>query len=72
MESQVPAGYYVSTARADSTVVVTNTAKQPVSDKNNTQTQSNKRKKHLVAMREVLIRIILSLQHIIIRRILEN
>ena len=42
VESQVPAGYYVSTARADSTVVVTNTAKQPVSDKNNTQTQSNK------------------------------
>lgn len=42
MESQVLAGYYVSTARADSTVVVTNTAKQPVSDKNNTQTQSNK------------------------------
>ena len=42
MESQVPAGYYVSTARVDSTVVVTNTAKQPVSDKNNTQTQSNK------------------------------
>lgn len=41
-ESQVPAGYYVSTNRAESTIVVTNTAKQPVSDKKNTQDQSKK------------------------------
>ena len=42
VESQVPEGYYVSTARAESTIVVTNTAKQPVSDKKNTQDQSKK------------------------------
>lgn len=42
VESQVPAGYYVSTVRTENTIVVTNTAKQPVSDKNNTQDQSKK------------------------------
>ena len=38
----MPEGYYVSTDRAESTIVVTNTAKQPVSDKKNTQDQSKK------------------------------
>ena len=42
VESKVPEGYYVSTDREESTIVVTNTAKQPVSDKKNTKDQSKK------------------------------
>ena len=42
VESQVPKGYYVSTTREGHTIVVTNTAKQSIHDKNNAQDQSKK------------------------------
>lgn len=42
VESQVPEGYYVSTTREGHTIVVTNTAKRSIRDKNNAQDQSKK------------------------------